>query len=339
MMATTQQLSVGHRIVGSAKGLTCSTLSGVSGVEAELRNCLDTITSGKFLAAPQTLERFANRDIPKTAKATRRLSEGFRGDFTKDVDLDPDFEAFARRTEPIELARRRFETRPARKAVLVCDFSRTKSRSQHPGGLRGNSPETVMRVLGWRQTDAQQSASDRSQISSTDNDWGVRGSKSEMMVQPEASTTSRPTMESTWERSQSAAVERLRQFSNQLTGAAATPLSTKTSQQDWIAGELHWEEIQNQQMRERLRVPERRLKYERPDATEPDHLMRNFYCRRLSCHRRLLMQEATLNPSRPARCCVHTGCGYVSQTIAGWERHCATEHNHMEEIDYPSPIP
>lgn len=333
-MATAQQQpGLGQRIVGSAKGLACSTLFGDSEIEAELRDPLNNI---KIFAAPQSSGQDVNRDFTTTRRATPRLSEGFRGDFTKDVDLDPDFEAFARRTDSIVVAPRksaRIETKPARKAVLVCDFSRRQQVAKSHEVLCGSSPESIMRGLSWGQTQTEYYASSGPERIPIHHEWSRRNLESATVDQREKVSMALPDMESTWETSQSAAVDRLKQLSAQLTEAATAPPVTRTMQRDWVPADLHWEEIQNEQMRQQLRVPERRLQYERTGANQEDHPMRNFYCRRLSCHRRLVMQEASLDLNCQTRCCVHTGCGYVSQTTAGWERHCATEHNHSQEID------
>lgn len=68
--------SFGHRLIGSARGLACSTFSGVAGIEAELKDPLATLSGGgKRDAGPQTLGR-TPRDI-STAKASS----------TKDIQL------------------------------------------------------------------------------------------------------------------------------------------------------------------------------------------------------------------------------------------------------------
>lgn len=309
-MATTQpRPHLGRRILGSAKGLACSTFSGVPGIEAELRDC-DPLGIGKRSAGPQG-RATVPVDCAKVVESTSSSTHfDFKSKWRDEVyDVDDDFAAFVNH-RPIS---------PIRQNQTPHRDSWSKWRD---GGLMGKemeyanliSPAWERRTEGevvyqddgrpewqwrheWRRLDRT-----RDPVLDIRNETRPLKLERELM-EPEA---------------ESKALARLQQLKLHLAAMDPRTRLLQSWSEDWATQQERCDWTGDRE-EDRLR-----------DVREP--VERHYFsCPRKECHHRLLRQAENLSLEIRQRVCVHEGCGYVSQTVDEWLAHVTGPHHRSEQ--------
>ncbi|CAK4031237.1 Hypothetical predicted protein [Lecanosticta acicola] len=333
--------NIGRRIIGSARGLACSTFSGVAGIEAEF-DPLHVVSGGKRVTGPQTPEKHAVGEVSSSSKERRRSGAApsrFRSRIGSEriSQRDAEFQEFVERMDDIvddDFVRPSFEARlqdhaygADGDALRQTTFRKQQLIDDSLDGLSyDDNPTLLDSVNQLVQGQTTRLPCNLQQTSIPD-----RRRQAEVSM-----------LQASWEKSASVAAQRLSQVEKHLSGSfhrvAARSYERSMTHHDRLM--LH-HDVRHDSLDVAMKdEPEDFLDdHSKRDITtqsqrgEEEEILSGdwFHCSYEECHRRLTTQNSSLGLSIHQRCCVHTGCGYVSPNIPEWIEHCSSEHHMVPE--------
>ncbi|KXT02560.1 hypothetical protein AC578_10702 [Pseudocercospora eumusae] len=336
--AAERRRNLRQRIIGSAKGLACSTFSGVPGIEAELRN-RDPLGIGKRVAAPArrglTASDFTD-DVSRSSSSAAKV-ECFRSVVEAELSsVEQDFRNFisgqnfnsfdnnqwSRQSSADIGFKHRELGRQTRQGVHgpTNRESDADIENPEPAWERSSQGEVVYQEDGrpewkwrheWRRLSRQHQEQNHHFL-----DEEVRTAK--------PSETQPPEQMDDMDLYQSVALARLRQIRRHLAISENQHRDLPTWKEDW---ERHLERCDFSIDRETDSDSPPLEEAHRPLEQERYY----FYCPYRECHHRLLRQNENLSLAIQQRACVHDGCGYVSQTVEEWLKHVTSTHHGIQE--------
>ncbi|KXT14629.1 hypothetical protein AC579_3699 [Pseudocercospora musae] len=336
--AADRRPNLGQRIIGSAKGLACSTFSGVPGIEAELRS-RDLSGIGKRVAAPArrglTASDFTD-DVSRSSSSAAKV-ESFRSVVEAEPSsVEQDFKNFISgqnfnlfetsqgprpNSEDIgfkhrELGRQTWQGvyGPANRD------SDAKVEGSEPVWERSSQGEVVYQEDGrpeWRWTHEWR------RLKKQHQGQNHHSLDEEMRTANPSETEMQEQMDDV-NLYQSVALARLKQVRRHLAVSEHQQRDLPTWKEDW---EKHLERCDFSIDREMDSYTPPLEEAHRPLEQERYY----FHCPYRECHHRLLRQNENLSLSIRQRACVHDGCGYVSQTVEEWLKHVTSTHHGTQE--------